>query len=107
MPEPASTLMLVLILLGVCNLIGLGLLWLHMDRRADETRRQGERIGGIDGRVGRLEERINYLPTHRELAEIRTAIGAVCAEMSALRERSQVTCEMVRTIQDHLLQEDD
>jgi hypothetical protein len=78
-----------------------------MDRRATTTQRQGERIGDLDGRVGRLEERVNYLPTHRELAEIRNALGIVNAELSAIRERSQVTCEMVRTIQEHLLEEDD
>ncbi len=99
--------MFVSIVLGVLNLVGLACLWLHMDRRAAASHRQGERIGELDGRMGRLEERVNYLPTHRELAEIRTALGIVSGELSAIRERSQVTCEMVRTIQEHLLEEDD
>lgn len=87
---------LAMIVLGVVNLGGLVLLWLHIDRRGEDTRALGDR-------VSRLETNISYLPKHRELTEIRTALGQLSSSVAALTERSEATSDMLRAIQTHLM----
>lgn len=87
----------ILAVLALMNLVGLVLLWLHIDRSSGETRQLG-------ARVSQLETSIAYLPTHRELAEIRNALGTLANSVAGLAERSESTSEMVHSIQQYLME---
>lgn len=86
---------IVLLLVSVINVIGMIAMWIHLDRH------------GVDGhklanRVSQLETTVSYLPTHRELAEIRNVLGDLSNSVSAVRERTELSSMVLRTIQKHL-----
>lgn len=84
-----------LMLLGILNLIGLVALWIHMDRRGKET-------SSLNVRVSQLETNFNYLPRHRELTEIRASLAELSNAVAGMRERTEATTLMLRSIQTHL-----
>ena len=85
--------------------------WMFMKTRSDdrfkaldarltglaEQRRSNQAEISLHGnRIAAIEARLQGLPTHNDLTEIRTELGAV-------NERTEMTHEIVRSMQDFLM----
>lgn len=85
----------VMLLVSGLNLIGLISIWVYLDRRTTD-------VYALSARVSKLETSFAYLPTHQELVDIRNAISTLATETSAMRERTENSSLMLRTIQKYL-----
>ncbi len=54
-------------------------------------------------RLTRLEEKVNGMPTHRDLEKISEGVTEVREDVAANTERTNATFEMVRSIQNYLM----
>lgn len=101
-------------------------LWRDDDGRASRDAKTGERIDRIDAtarasierverelldkqntfgdRLTRLEERVQHLPTAKEIAALTDRVGEMEAQLAGMNEKVGSTQEMVRTIRDHIFQ---
>lgn len=86
---------IVLLLVSVINVLGMVAMWIHLDRHGTDGR-------ALATRVSKIETTISYLPTHRELAEIRNLLSELSNEIGAMRERTEMSSMMLRTIQKYL-----
>lgn len=86
---------IVLLLVSVINVIGMVAMWIHLDRHGVDGR-------ALANRVSKLETSVSYLPTHRELVEIRNLLAELSNELAAMRERTELSAMVLRTIQQHL-----
>jgi len=66
--------------------------------------RVGESLRDHGHRIAILETTIRHMPTHGDLLGIRGELNSLNGTVSALNERSETTHEMVRSIQQHLLE---
>lgn len=55
-------------------------------------------------RLSVLETTVRHMPRHNDLTEIRRELSVLNGSISAIEERSQSTQEMVRSIQQHLME---
>jgi hypothetical protein len=94
-----ETIAIVIIALLVVNLIGLLVVGLRVSGQSTDTRQ-------LEGRLTKLEARVDNLPTHRDLLELRTGIGDVQESVAAISGRTEAMTQMLRTIQEHLLEND-
>ena len=89
----------VIIGLLVVNLIGLLVVGIRVSGLSGDDRK-------LDSRLTHLEARVNNLPTHRDLGELRSGISEVVESVAGLRGQTATMTEMLRTIQEHLLETD-
>jgi len=88
MTEQAATL---LILLGVVNMLAVLGLWLYVARHSGH-------LDAIDRRVVALEERISGMPA------VRTQLDSLSSQVAGLRERSDHTLQLIRSLQEYLME---
>lgn len=55
-------------------------------------------------RVSVLETQLRNMPTHADLVAINRCLATLSSELSAVSERSESTQDMVRSIQQHLME---
>lgn len=60
----------------------------------------------LDRRLTQLEARVDNLPTHRDLGELRSDIAGVVESVAAIAGQTQTMTQMLRTIQEYLLEND-
>ncbi len=85
-------LLVVLVVLVAANLLGLVLLWVHIDRGANN-------ISALNGRVARLEE--------RQASSISPGdVRALYADLAEIKGRVAASVDLMKTIQEHLLERD-
>jgi|GEM_PF-3895301 len=89
----------IIIALLIVNLLGLLVIGYRVSRQSNDA-------GDLDRRLTRLEARVDNLPTHRDLLDLRTGIGDVQESMAAISGRTEAMTQMLRTIQEHLLEND-
>lgn len=94
-----ETVAAVIIALLVINLIGLLVIGGRVSRQSNDA-------GDLDKRLTRLEARVDNLPTHRDLADLRSGITEVVESVAAISGQTQSMTQMLRTIQEHLLEND-
>jgi hypothetical protein len=78
--------------LDVCQELNTKRLTMHSSRLDDH---------GL--RLTRLEERVNGMPTHRDLEKISSGMAEVREDVAANTERTNATFDMVRSIQNFLM----
>jgi len=88
MNESASAL---LILLGVVNMLAVLGLWLYTARHAGH-------VDAIDRRVIALEERVSGMPA------VKAQLDLLASQVSGLRERSDHTLQLIRSVQEYLME---
>jgi hypothetical protein len=98
------------IVVSVDRLLQLGafavLAWLLLQRRGDkaaETMR--EQLAAADKRISVLETTVEHMPTHGDMQSIQRELRDLNARVSGLDERSENLLDMVRTVQQHLLEQ--
>jgi len=94
-----QTVIIVIIALLLINLIGLLMVGVRITSQTADSR-QTER------RITMLEARVENLPTHRDLTELRSGISEVVETVAMISGQTQTMTQMLRTIQEHLLEDD-
>lgn len=96
MNEAIATMIIVLLLANL-----LGLIWLgsRVSGQSNENRAHADRLA-------RLETRVDNMPTHRDLTELRGGIGEMAEAIATISGQTQAMTQMLRTIQEHLLEID-
>lgn len=89
----------IILALMVVNLIGLLIIGLMHGSQARDTRR-------LDTRVTFLEAQVKNMPTHRDLLELRGDTAEMAESVAELNGRAETMTQMLRTIQEHLLEKD-
>lgn len=89
----------VVILLLVLNLVSVLLIGLRVALLGIDDRR-------LDRRLTTLETRVENLPTHRDLSALRNDIAEVVGSVEALGGQTATMTQMLRTIQEYLLEKD-
>lgn len=89
----------IIIGLLVLNLLGLLIIGIRVGLLGGDDRK-------LDSRLTHLEARVNNLPTHRDLGELRSGISEVVESVAAISGQTQAMTQMLRTIQEHLLEND-
>lgn len=74
-------LLMVALLFGLANLIGLVMLWVHLDRRGTDTR-------NLDRRVTQLEAHVSAGLSAEEIRKLFERIADMEAQLSVIGERS-------------------
>ena len=59
--------------------------------------------GELSERVSLVEEKLEHLPTHDDLAEIHNKLSDVGSRVSATDERSKILLDGMRRIENHLM----
>lgn len=91
-----ETIAAVIIALLLINLIGLLVIGNRVSRQSNDASDQ-------DKRLTRLEARVENLPTHRDLTAMNSGINETAEAVAALNGQTQTMTQMLRTIQEHLL----
>lgn len=86
---------IVLLLVSVINVIGMVAMWIHLDRHGTDGR-------NLATRVSRLETSFSYGPKHSDLTAMRNLLSDLSNDVAALRERTELSAMVLRTIQQHL-----
>lgn len=94
-----ETVAAVIIALLVIDLIGLLLVGLRISGQTADSRQMW-------GRLIKLESRVDNLPTHRDLTELRSGISEVVETVASISGQTVAMTQMLRTIQEHLLEND-
>lgn len=96
----------VIIALLLVNLIGLAVLGWRITSQSTDIRMHNTDNRLLEGRLTKLEARVENLPTHRDLAELRCDLSEVVKTVAAINGQAQAMTQMLRTIQEHLLEND-
>lgn len=94
-----ETIAAVIIALLVVNLIGLLVVGIRVSGQSNDAR-------GLENRLTKLEARVDNLPTHRDLTDLRGAITEVVETVAQISGQTQAMTQMLRSIQEHLLEND-
>lgn len=86
---------IVLLLVSVVNVIGMIAMWIHLDRHGSDGR-------ALATRVSRLETSFSYGPKHSDLAAMRNLLADLSNDIAAMRERTELSAMVLRTIQQHI-----
>jgi len=89
----------IIIGLLLLNLLGLLLIGIRVGMLGGDDRK-------LDRRLTVLEARVENLPTHRDLGELRSSIAEAVEGVAAIGGQMQAMTQMLRTIQEHLLEND-
>lgn len=105
MIELALAIVIVLLLVILVSLL---LLNQRMENLARESKQMDSQLSQenrlMESRVAKLEARVDNLPTHRDLTELRSGIGAVVESVATIEGQSETMMKMLQTIQKHLLE---
>jgi hypothetical protein len=74
-------LLMVALLFGLANLIGLVMLWVHLDRRGNDTR-------NLDRRVTQIEARVSGGLSPEEIRDLFSRFSDMEARLEVIDERS-------------------
>lgn len=104
-----STILAAIIIgLLIINLVGLVLVGVRVGAQANQQRDLETRLStqqrDLETRLVKLEMRVDNLPTHRDLLELRTGISDVVQNMAAIAGQVEAQTQMLQTIQRHLLE---
>jgi uncharacterized coiled-coil protein SlyX len=89
----------VIIALLVINLVGLIVIGIRLNTQTDDTR-------NLDQRLTKLEAKVENMPTHRDLMELRGSMAAMAEHTSQMSGQVTTMTQLMKTIQDHLLEND-
>lgn len=89
----------IIIGLLLVNLAGLVVIGIRVSLLGGDDRK-------LDRRLTMLEARVENLPTHRDLSALRADIAEVVENTAALGGQTETMTQMLRTIQEHLLEKD-
>lgn len=89
----------IIIGLLLVNLFGLLVIGIRMTLMGSENRK-------LDNRLTHLEAKVLNLPTHRDLTGLSGDISEISESVSALSGKTETVTQMLRTIQEHLLEND-
>jgi hypothetical protein len=89
----------IIIALLIVNLLGLLVIGYRVSRQSTDA-------GDLDRRLTRLEARVDNLPTHRDLTDLRSGISEVVETVATIGGQTNAMTQMLRTIQEHLLEND-
>lgn len=97
----------VIIGLLVINLIGLLVVGARSTGQSSgQSNDQRKDATELDKRLTRLEARVDNLPTHRDLVDLRAGINEMARTVAGVAGQVQTVTDMLRTIQEHLLEND-
>ena len=100
--------LVIVIVLLLVILVSLLLLNQRMENLARESKQMDSQLSHenrlMESRVAKLEARVDNLPTHRDLTELRSGIGAVVESVATIEGQSETMMQMLQTIQKHLLE---
>ncbi len=86
--------------LSLINFLGLLIVLFRNETRSRDSHDVGRRLS-------LLEKHTTEAPTHRDLDDLRTRITTVALDVAGIRERQIVSNDMVRSIQKHLMEDDE
>jgi hypothetical protein len=89
----------VIIALLLINLVGLLMVGGRITSQSADSRQ-------MERRLTVLEARVDNLPTHRDLTDLRKGISEVVETAAAISGQTIAMTQMLRTIQEHLLEND-
>lgn len=89
----------VIIALLVVNLIGLVMIGARVGRQSNDTI-------VLDRRLTQLEARVANMPTHHDLQLLGRGITATAEAVATISGQTQTMTQMLRTIQEHLLEKE-
>lgn len=89
----------IIIGLLVLNLIGLLVIGIWVALLGSDDRK-------MNNRLVHLEAWVKNAPTHRDLGELRSGISEVVESVAGLSGQTATMTQMLRTIQEHLLEND-
>lgn len=89
----------VVIALLVVALAALAVIGLILWRRGADNR-------NLDARLIALETRVQTMPTHHDLLELRNDMANVAQSIGELNGQTQTMTQMLRTIQEYLLEKE-
>lgn len=87
----------IIIGLLIVDLAGLLAIGLKLGHEARETHR-------LDRRITVLEARVQSMPTHHDLLGLRTEMTSMAESVAELSGQAKTMAQMLRTIQDYLLE---
>jgi hypothetical protein len=87
----------VIIALLVINLVGLLAVGLRIGSQGSENR-------ALESRLTKLEARVENLPTHRDLADLRDDLSDLVRNVAEISGQAETQTRMLRSIQEHLLE---
>lgn len=61
-------------------------------------------VSDLDVRLGRVEERVNHLPTDHDITDVREALAKLGAQMSDLSGEQRATTRLVERINQYLME---
>lgn len=84
----------------------------EIDDRIDQTNARlsaaiadrNEKHAEVTGRLAVIDARMEGMPTHGDLNDIRSKLGTVETQTAAINERSRATHDLVQTLSQHLLE---
>lgn len=84
----------------------------EMDERIDQSNARlsaaiadrNEKHAEVTRRLAVIETKMENVPTHRDLEEIRAKLAVVASQGAAISERSAATHSLVQTLSEHLLE---
>jgi phage shock protein A len=97
---------IVVIALLLLVLLGLAIVARHLGRQTAETSQRSVSHRALDSRLTRLEARVDHLPTHRDLLDLRAAVGEVSESVAQINGQTAAISQMLRSIQEHVLEGD-
>lgn len=89
----------VIIVLLVINLLGLIAVGIRIGGQSSETKQ-------LNTRLTQLEAQVKYMPTHQDLANLRAEINKLAETTATISGQTRTMTDMLRTIQEHLLEND-
>ncbi|NII74220.1 AAA+ superfamily predicted ATPase [Dyella sp. SG562] len=89
----------IIIVLLLINLVGLLVIGARVGRQANDAHQ-------LEQRLTKLEARVDNLPTHRDFTELRGDLSEVVETTAGLSGQMTTVAQMLRTIQEHLLEND-
>jgi Tfp pilus assembly protein PilN len=100
----------IIIALLVINLLGLLVVGWRVSGQSNDARSLETRLTSdsraLEARLTKLEARVDNLPTHRDLLDLRNGMSAVVQSIAEIAGRTEAMTTMLQTIQEHLLEGD-
>lgn len=91
-----ETIATVIIVLLVVNLLGLAVVGFRVGRQSSDAR-------DFERRLNQLEARVANLPTHQDLQKLTQGMAATAEAVATLNGQMRTMTDMMRAIQEHLL----
>lgn len=99
-----ETVSIVVIALLVINLLGLLMVGWRIGSQSADVRGLTADNRTLADRLTHLEARVNTMPTHRDLIELREDLSEVVENVAGIDGKADAMTLMLKSIQDHLLE---